>query len=118
MENEPILFLVFFFVSMIIITIGAWYGDKTDGSSKETGKGYFEHLLGAWKVAFIPNACTWASTKCMEIAKQLIGITKDQRAAIEASDALKKRRTVAKYNEEYESLTSPFIVGRLNQRSQ
>jgi|TARA_B100000287_G_scaffold180260_1_gene170275 hypothetical protein len=34
MENEPILFLVFFFASMIIITIGAWYGDKTDESSK------------------------------------------------------------------------------------
>jgi hypothetical protein len=34
MESEPILFLVFFFVSMIVLTIGAWYGDKTDGSSK------------------------------------------------------------------------------------
>ena len=34
METEPLLFLVFFFVSMIVITVGAWYGDKTDESSK------------------------------------------------------------------------------------
>jgi len=34
MENEPILFLVFFFTSIVVLTIGAWYGDKTDGSSK------------------------------------------------------------------------------------
>jgi len=34
METEPLLFLAFFFVSMIAITIGAWYGDKTDESSK------------------------------------------------------------------------------------
>ena len=33
-ENEPIIFLVFFFTSIIVLTIGAWYGDKTDGSSK------------------------------------------------------------------------------------
>ena len=33
-ENEPLIFLAFFFGSLIALTIGMWYGDKTDGSSK------------------------------------------------------------------------------------
>ena len=33
-ENEPLIFLTFFFSSLIILTIGMWYGDKIDGSSK------------------------------------------------------------------------------------
>jgi len=28
MENEPLIFLAFFFGSLIALTVGMWYGDK------------------------------------------------------------------------------------------